>query len=128
MRLDLIMAQFLVNSPLAASTPNFPMNVYGIVNGAYAQCDVEINYTWTDVDASLNVIPGTQVSLGTLRYQFTIDDPTTWTAPWTAEYAWPLTSERIYEYACHEGNYALGNILRGARVREGEDVRKTRQQ
>jgi len=57
----------------------------------------------------------------TLRYQFTIDDPATWTKPWTGEYAWPMTDSRIYEYACHEGNYALGNILRGARQKERDE-------
>jgi hypothetical protein len=68
----------------------------------------------------------TRVDARTLRYQFTIEDPTTWTRPWTAEYAWPLTNDRIYEYACHEGNYALGNILRGARLKEAEEGAKKR--
>jgi len=58
----------------------------------------------------------------TLRYQFTIEDPTTWTRAWTGEYAWPLTDSLIYEYACHEGNYALGNILRGARQKERDEA------
>ena len=57
----------------------------------------------------------------TLLYKFTIDDPATWDRPWTGEYAWPATTKPIYEYACHEGNYALGDILRGARRLEGED-------
>jgi hypothetical protein len=60
----------------------------------------------------------TRLDARTLRYQFTIEDPTTWTRPWTAEYAWPLTNDLMYEYACHEGNYAMGNILRGARLKE----------
>ena len=59
----------------------------------------------------------------TLLYRFTIDDPKTWAKPWTGEYTWPITSEHLYEYACHEGNYAMGNILRGARM--GEDAKKT---
>jgi hypothetical protein len=62
----------------------------------------------------------TRVGPRTLLYKFTIDDPDTWTRPWTGEYTWPLTDEHIYEYACHEGNYALGDILRGARLREKE--------
>ena len=70
----------------------------------------------------------TRLDPRTLRYQFTIEDPTTWTRPWTAEYAWPLTNERIYEYACHEGNYALGNILRGARLKETDEAKKSKQQ
>jgi hypothetical protein len=60
----------------------------------------------------------------TLRYQFTIDDPTTWEKPWTAEYTWPATDGLIYEYACHEGNYAMGNILRGARQKERDEAAK----
>ena len=70
----------------------------------------------------------TRLDATTLRYQFTIDEPSTWTKPWTAEYAWPLTGEAIYEYACHEGNYALGNILRGARLKEADEAKKTKQQ
>ena len=56
----------------------------------------------------------------TLLYRFTIDDPATWTKPWTGEYSWPATNEHVYEYACHEGNYALTDILKGARLREKE--------
>jgi hypothetical protein len=54
----------------------------------------------------------------TLVYEFTIDDPATFTRPWTARLPMTKTNERLYEYACHEGNYALGNILRGARYQE----------
>ena len=55
----------------------------------------------------------------TIDYQFTIDDPTTYTRPWTADL--PLThlpSYVIYEYACHEGNYSSANVLIGARSQE----------
>jgi hypothetical protein len=62
----------------------------------------------------------TRVDDKTLLYRFTIDDPATWTKPWTGEMSWPATNEKIYEYACHEGNYALPDILKGARVREKE--------
>ena len=55
-----------------------------------------------------------RVNAGTLLYRFTIEDPATWEKPWTGEYTWPATKEHIYEYACHEANYALGDIL-GAR-------------
>jgi hypothetical protein len=64
----------------------------------------------------------TRLDAKTLRYQFTVEDPATWTRPWTAEYAWPATRDLMYEYACHEGNYALGNILRGARLKETEEA------
>ena len=66
----------------------------------------------------------TRLDARTLRYQFTIDDPSTWTRPWTAEYAWPATNDLLYEYACQEGNYAMGNILRGARLKEKEEAAK----
>ena len=56
----------------------------------------------------------TRVDAHNLLYRFTIDDPDTWTHAWTGEYTWPATDELLYEYACHEGNYALGNILRGS--------------
>lgn len=55
----------------------------------------------------------------TLRYAFTVEDPN-WSEPWSGEYPWPATSEKMYEYACHEGNYSLGGILRGARLLERE--------
>ena len=55
---------------------------------------------------------------GDLLYRFTVEDPTVWTAPWTGEYVWRTSDDRVYEYACHEGNYAMGNIMRGARLLE----------
>lgn len=51
----------------------------------------------------------------TMLYNFTVEDPGTWQDKWSGEYPWPKTEHSIYEYACHEGNYAMGNILRGAR-------------
>ena len=75
--------------------------------------------------ANLHVVERfTRVDNKNLRYRFTIEDPETWTRPWTGEYTWPATDEQLYEYACHEGNYALGNILRGARLKEAEDAKK----
>jgi len=54
----------------------------------------------------------------TLLYRFTIEDPNTWDRAWSGEMAWPSTNQPMYEYACHEGNYALGDVLRGARLQE----------
>lgn len=62
----------------------------------------------------------TRIDENALLYNFTVEDPNTWEAPWTGEYVWPQTDEAVYEYACHEGNYAMGNILRGARRLERE--------
>ncbi len=74
---------------------------------------------------SLHVVERfSRVDADTLLYRFTIEDPMTWTRAWTGEYTWPATNDRIYEYACHEGNYALENILRGARLRETEEAAK----
>lgn len=64
----------------------------------------------------------TRVDDKTLRYRFTVEDPQTWDRPWTGEYAWPSTTKPIYEYACHEGNYALASVLRGARRQEVEEA------
>jgi hypothetical protein len=58
----------------------------------------------------------------TLLYRFTIEDPDTWDRAWSGEYTWPATSQPIYEYACHEANYALGSVLRGARRLEAEQA------
>ena len=65
-----------------------------------------------------------RVDAKTLKYRFTIEDAQTWSKPWTGEYTWPATDERVFEYACHEGNYALGDILRGARLREKQTTEK----
>ena len=64
----------------------------------------------------------TRVAPNALLYRFTIDDPATWAKAWSGEYTWPATNEHIYEYACHESNYALENILRGARRREADEA------
>ena len=53
-----------------------------------------------------------------LRYEFTIDDDQTWERPWTAVINYTQSEDPIYEYACHEGNYALEGILSGARAEE----------
>lgn len=57
---------------------------------------------------------------GNILYDFTVTDPTAWTAPWSGQFVWKRSNERVYEYACHEANYAMGNILRGARLLESE--------
>jgi catechol 2,3-dioxygenase-like lactoylglutathione lyase family enzyme len=62
----------------------------------------------------------TRLGPGTLEYQFTVDDPTVWTQPWTAMFRWDLDESQyeLVEYGCHEGNYGMTNILSGARSRD----------
>ena len=63
----------------------------------------------------------TRVDADTIRYEFTVNDPKTYTRPWTARIE--LDSRpgyEIYEYACHEGNYGLRNMLLAARASERE--------
>jgi hypothetical protein len=69
----------------------------------------------------------TRTGANALLYRFTVEDRDTWTSAWTGEYTWPATDELMYEYACHEANYAMGDILRGARLKEADDAKKTRQ-
>jgi len=64
----------------------------------------------------------TRIDDKTLLYRFTVEDPDAWDRPWTGEYTWPATAKPIYEYACHEGNYAFGSIMRGARREEAEQA------
>ena len=60
----------------------------------------------------------TRVSQSTLTYEATVDDPTVWQQPWTYEIPMQWNEQPLYEYACHEGNYGLYNILAGARAQE----------
>ena len=60
----------------------------------------------------------TRMSSDVLLYQVTVDDPTTFTRPWTYEVPMQANAEPLYEYACHEGNYGLYNILAAAAVRD----------
>ena len=53
-----------------------------------------------------------------ILYEFTVDDPTTYTEPWGGEIPFRAFGDLLYEYSCHEGNYALTNILSGARYQE----------
>jgi hypothetical protein len=59
-----------------------------------------------------------RVDANTINYRFTVDDPTTFTAPFSGEIPFWALDEQIFEYACHEGNYALSNVLSGARNEE----------
>jgi hypothetical protein len=60
----------------------------------------------------------TRIDADTLEYRFTVEDPTTWTRPWTVAFPMTRSDGPVYEYACHEGNYGLRDILSGARYEE----------
>jgi len=60
----------------------------------------------------------TRTDADTLLYEFTVEDPTMWTRPWTAVVPMRKSEDLVYEYACHEGNYAMASILAGARAAE----------
>ena len=68
----------------------------------------------------------TRAGAETLVYQFTVEDPDTWDKPWSGEVPMRRINERIFEYACHEGNLGMPNILSGARAQEAhnEEARK----
>jgi hypothetical protein len=89
---------------LVVETTNFPAN---------------ISYRGANPDSLRIVERFTRTAPEKVKWEVTIDDPSTWTKPWT--FAMPLTiddQEPLFEYACHEGNYAISNILSGARAEE----------
>ncbi|MDP5073414.1 MAG: hypothetical protein NWQ61_05795, partial [OM182 bacterium] len=69
----------------------------------------------------------TRTADDSILYQFTVNDPENYTQPWSGELPMMATDEKLYEYACHEGNYALPGILAGARRAdfEGADYAPT---
>jgi len=78
-------------------------------------------HTRQDIFASdaLHVVERfTRVGPDSIRYQFSVEDPSTWTAPWSGEVPIRRFDGPLFEYACHEGNYGLPNILLGARNAE----------
>jgi hypothetical protein len=70
-------------------------------------------------DENLHVVERfTRTGPGALLYEFTIDNPTAFTKPWSTAVGMTKSDDRIFEYACHEANYAMSGILRGARAEE----------
>jgi hypothetical protein len=65
----------------------------------------------------------TRVGPSTINYEFTVDDPGTFTRPFSGELPFNRLDALVYEYSCHEGNYAMSNVLSGARVQEREAAR-----
>jgi hypothetical protein len=64
----------------------------------------------------------TRIDADTLEYEFTVIDPATWTSPWTASIPMRRNDQTLFEYACHEGNYAMPNILAGERQQEADEL------
>jgi len=87
---------------LVVETTNF--NGKNPLRGSSDQMRVTERFTRTEED--------------TIRYTFTVEDPATWTRPWTAEMPMRATQGPLFEHACHEGNYGLYNTLVGARAEE----------
>ena len=76
---------------------------------------------WRGATANMNLIERfTRVDKDTLSYQITVSDPATWTKPWTAEVPWPRIEPPLFEFACHEQNYGLINVVTGAQIRWAE--------
>jgi hypothetical protein len=67
----------------------------------------------------------TRVNADTLIYEYTVNDPATWTKPWTVQIPMVRSDDLMYEYACHEANYGMTNLLKGARFLETEAAQKT---
>ncbi len=66
----------------------------------------------------------TRVDAHTINYEFTVQDPTFYTRPWSGEVPFKVLDGLVYEYACHEANYSLFNVLSGARAQEREAAEK----
>jgi hypothetical protein len=89
-------------STLVVDTTNFRPDTHNVDSGER----LHVVERFTKVDAS------------TMTYRVTVDDPETWATSWTAEWPFRATDSKIFELACHEGNYAIENFLRGARAEE----------
>jgi hypothetical protein len=74
---------------------------------------------WRGSTEQLHVVERfTRRDANTIHYRATVEDAGAWVTPWTVEVPLKATRQPVFEYACHEGNYTLLNILRGARVQE----------
>ncbi len=97
---------------LVVETTNFSdqivFNSFNCCPGAGANLRLEERFTRVDAD--------------TIDHRYTVEDSATYAVPWTAAIPMARLEGPIYEYACHEGNYGMENLLRGARVQEGAAV------
>jgi hypothetical protein len=95
---------------LVVETTNFPQAT--ALRGAWKDLKVTERFT--------------RVGPHRVLYQFTAEDPSVWDRPWSGEYEFSSSKGRIFEYACHEGNYALEGILSGARADEAAAAEKAK--
>jgi hypothetical protein len=95
---------------LVVETTNFPEAT--ALRGAWKELKVTERFT--------------RVGANRILYQFKAEDPTVWDRPWSGEYEFTPSKGRIFEYACHEGNYALEGILSGARADEAAAAEKAK--
>jgi hypothetical protein len=79
---------------------------YQVTTGPFADTNMHVVERFRRMDAD------------TILYQFDVDDPTAYTRPWKGEYTMSASPGPIFEYACHEGNYGLPDVLKGARAEE----------
>jgi hypothetical protein len=79
------------------------------------------NRAWRGSRDGLHLVERfTRVDDSTLKYEFTVTDPATWSRPWTTENIWPAIEPPIFEFACHEQNYGVINVVAGAQIRATE--------
>jgi hypothetical protein len=111
--------------------PHLPSNVvqwHGDSRGHWEGDTLVVETANYSPKSSLLIAPGTErlrvterftrADAGTIHYEVTFNDPSTWTRPWTLMVPLKQTNEKVYEYACHEGNTGLVGILAGARAEE----------
>jgi hypothetical protein len=80
---------------------------------------------WRNSSENLKVVERlTMTGPSTIKYEFTVEDKSTWTRPWSGDYEMTRIDGPIIEYACHEGNYQLPSILKGARLAEEKAQKK----
>ena len=68
----------------------------------------------------------TRVSKDFINWELTVDDPATWTKPWTFMIRLKRSDDQLYEYACHEGNHSMVGMLAGARAKEAKEAAAAR--
>ena len=114
--------------------PRLPQNIRQLKGDSHGRWEGDTLVVETANFTNMTAFRGTSENLkvierfrrldaDTLIYQFTIDDPTTFARPWTAEIPVTKTDGPIFEYACHEGNYAMTGGLAGARVEEKRNAK-----